>query len=139
MEISRCHRPAGHWDWPIPLPYSMGVKLDGLVMVGGQVALDEEGRVLHPGDIAAQARICMDYLGRVLTSLGAAFQDVIKVNTFYVGHGTQEDWEEAARIRAEYFPEPGPIATGIPVPALAYEGLMIEIEAVAVNGGAACQ
>ena len=40
--------------------------------------------------------------------------------------------ETAARIMASFFTEPGPAATGIPVPALAYEGLMVEIEVIAM-------
>jgi hypothetical protein len=51
-----------------------------------------------------------------------------------VGSGTDEDWELAARVRARYFQEPGPAATGIPVPTLAYEGMMTEIEVIAKVG-----
>ena len=40
--------------------------------------------------------------------------------------------ETAATIMASFFAEPGPAATGIPVPALAYEGLMVEIEVIAM-------
>ena len=36
------------------------------------------------------------------------------------------------KIRASYFKEPGPAATGIPVPFLAYEGMMTEIEVIAM-------
>jgi enamine deaminase RidA (YjgF/YER057c/UK114 family) len=126
--------PEGHWDWPIKLPYKHGVKAGNMIFVGGQVALDERGNVLHPGDIVKQTEIAMDNIGRVLAEFGAGFDDVVKVNIFYVGTGTKEDWEVAARVRARYFKEPGPAATGIPVPTLAYEGMMTEIEVIAMVG-----
>ena len=124
--------PQGHWNWPIELPFKHGVKCGNTIFVGGQVALDEQGNVLHPGDIVAQTRIAMENIKAVLAGFGASMADVVKMNTFYVGGGTAEDWEVAARIRASYYDDPGPAATGIPVPFLAYEGMMIEIEVIAM-------
>ena len=126
--------PEGHWDWPIKLPYKHGVKRGNMIFVGGQVALDAAGNVLHPGDIVAQTRLAMENIMAVLAGFGATLDDVVKVNIFYVGTGTKADWEVAARIRASYFEEPGPAATGIPVPFLAYEGMMTEIEVIAMVG-----
>jgi enamine deaminase RidA (YjgF/YER057c/UK114 family) len=124
--------PEGHWDWPIKLPYKHGVKAGNTIFVGGQVALDESGNVLHPHDMIKQTELAMENIGRVLAEFGATLDDVVKVNIFYVGQGTKEDWEAAAKVRASYFKEPGPAATGIPVPALAYEGMMTEIEVIAM-------
>ena len=111
---------------------SHGVKRGGLIFVGGQVAMDEEGKVLHPGDVVKQTEIAMQNVERVLAGFGARLDDVVKLNRFYVGAGSREDWEVGARAAASYFTEPGPAATGIPVPALAYEGLMVEIEVIAI-------
>jgi enamine deaminase RidA (YjgF/YER057c/UK114 family) len=116
--------PEGHWDWPIKLPYKHGVKAGNMIFVGGQVALDEQGNVLHPGDIVRQTEIAMENIRRVLAEFGATLDDVVK--------GTKEEWEVAAKIRASYFKEPGPAATGIPLPTLAYEGMMTEIEVIAM-------
>lgn len=124
--------PEGHWDWPIKLPYKHGVKRGNLIFVGGQVAMDDDGNVLHPGDVAKQTALAMENIERVLAGFGARMSDVVKLNRFYVGRGTKEDWEVGARVAASYFEEPGPAATGIPVPALAYEGLMVEIEVIAI-------
>ena len=35
-------------------------------------------------------------------------------------------------IRSSYFKEPGPATTGVPLPALAYESMVIEIDAFAM-------
>ena len=125
--------PEGHWDWPVHLPYRHGVKAAGqMIFIGGQVALDPEGNVLHKFDLAAQTRIAMENIVAVLREFGASMQDVVKINRWYVAGGTVEEWETAATIMASFFTEPGPAATGNPVPALAYEGLMVEIEVIAM-------
>jgi len=124
--------PQGHWDWPVKLPYKHGVRKGNLIFVGGQVAMDEQGAVLHPDDVAAQTRVAMENIQVVLAGFGATLEDVVKLNRFYVGSGTAADWQEGALVAASFFTEPGPAATGIPVPALAYEGLMVEIEVIAI-------
>lgn len=126
--------PEGHWDWPTKLPYKHGVKRGNLIFVGGQVAMDEQGIVLHPGNVVRQTELAMENVKKVLAGFGATMDDVVKLNRFYVGQGTKEDWEVGARVAASYFTEPGPAATGIPVPTLAYPGLMVEIEVIAIVG-----
>lgn len=124
--------PEGHWDWPVKLPYKHGVRRGNMIFVGGQVAMDDEGNVLHPYDSGKQTQVAMENIKNVLAGFGATLDDVVKLNRFYVGQGTKEDWQEGALVAASYFKEPGPAATGIPVPTLAYEGLMVEIEVVAM-------
>jgi enamine deaminase RidA (YjgF/YER057c/UK114 family) len=125
-------KPSSVWDFPIELPYSHGVKCGGLIFIGGQVALDKSGNVLFPNDLVRQTELVMESMKAVLMDLGATLDDVVKINRFYVGTGTQENWAESANACAKYFRRPGPVATGIPVPVLAMEGLMIEIEAIAM-------
>jgi enamine deaminase RidA (YjgF/YER057c/UK114 family) len=62
-----------------------------------------------------------------MQSVGANMSHVVKLNTFYLGNGTAEDWEVSARIRADYFAEPGPAATGIPLPSFPHHGLCTKI------------
>lgn len=124
--------PEGHWDWPIHLPYKHGLKCGDMIFVGGQVALTPEGTVIDPGDVEAQARTSLENIRRVLNEFGATVDDVVKVNAFYKGIGTAEDLHRNLTIRSAAFTEPGPATTGIPLPCLAYEDLMIEIEVVAM-------
>src|SRR5262249_42711278 len=83
-----------------------------------------------------QSAIVMDRIGRVLEGCGAGFGDVIKINNYYVGGGTEADWEGAARVRARYFAEPGPAATGMPVPRHRRPGLLAKTEVIAMRGSA---
>jgi enamine deaminase RidA (YjgF/YER057c/UK114 family) len=119
---------------PLPEPFVHGLRCGKMIFLSAQSSLDALGRVLSPHDILAQTRQVMDRLGRALRSLGADFNDVVKVNRWYVGHGTIEDFEPAALACASHFREPGPAATGIPLPRHAVDGQMIEIELIAMRG-----
>ncbi len=46
--------PEGHWGWPVKLPYKHSVRKGNLIFVGGQVAMDDQGNVHHPYDVAAR-------------------------------------------------------------------------------------
>ena len=56
--------------------------------------------------------------------------DVVKITVYMTNINLLRDTHE---VRAQYFPDPPPASTGIEVSALAFPGLMIEIEAVAVK------
>ena len=124
--------PEKHWTWTTHLPYRHGLRCGDLVFVGGQVPLDPEARLLAPGDMVAQTKIAMDYIGRVLAELGLGFGHVVKVNSFYAGNVGVEVLLPNLETRFSYFPANGPTSTGIPVPTLAYEGMLTEIDVVAI-------
>jgi enamine deaminase RidA (YjgF/YER057c/UK114 family) len=128
--------PKGHWDWHVPTPFSQGWRVGSLVFVGGQLALDEKGEVLAPGDIEAQTEIVFENITKVLEEAGATWQDVVKINTFYVFDGdpseAQAFWAKMTKVRMRYLPDEGPCGTGVRVVGLMYDGLLIEVEVIAV-------
>ena len=107
---------------PLPAPLSHGLRCGEMIFVGGLSAIDENGAVIAKGDIVRQSQIVMDRIGEVLHGFGAAHDDAVKINTYYAGGGQFADWEGAARVRARYFNEPGPAATGMPLPRHALSG-----------------
>jgi enamine deaminase RidA (YjgF/YER057c/UK114 family) len=125
--------PAGHWPWPRGAEFSQGVRCGELMWVSAQSARGSDGAIEHPDDIAAQAQATIDNIGRVLAAMDADLDDVVKLNTWYVGFGTDEDWRRAARIRSEAFTYPGPGATGVPVPARYPDGALIRQECWAMR------
>ena len=129
--------PAGHWDWSMPVTLSQGWRLGDLVVVGGQISADAKGRTVG-GDIETQTRNIMEFIGRVLHEAGADFGDVVKQNVYYVVDDESPPADEIVRridaVQAEYFRAPGPVTTETPVSGLAYEGLLLEIDAFAVVG-----
>ena len=126
--------PDGHWPWPSGAEFSQGVRCGELMWVAAQSARGADGVIAHRDDIAAQAQATIDNIGRVLDAMGADLDDVVKLNTWYVGFGTDEDWRRAARIRSEAFTYPGPGATGVPVPARYPDGALIRQECWAMRG-----
>ena len=54
------------------------------VYIAGQVALDPAGELVGPGDIAAQARQVFDNLQAALQTVGASFEQVVKLNYYLV-------------------------------------------------------
>ena len=116
---------------PLPAPFSHALRCGRMLFVGGQTALDADG-VVEAGDLIAQSRLVTERIGALLGDLGAGYNDVVKLNRYYVAGGTAEEWEGSALAVASYFAEPGPAATGIPIPALFRDGLMISVEVTAM-------
>lgn len=104
-----------------------------LVVISGQVALDEHGEVVGAGDIAAQARQVFENLGRCLTAAGAGFADVVKLG-FFVTDIT--DLPAIRPVRDQFIDTDNPPAsTAVQVGALFRPELGLEIEALAIIPG----
>ena len=129
--------PAGHWDWSMPITLSQGWRTGDLIFVGGQISADDRGRAVGD-DIETQTRNIMEFIGRVLHEAGADFDDIVKQNVYYVVDDESappaETIERIDAVRAAYCGSPGPITTETPVAGLAFEGLLLEIDARAVLG-----
>ncbi|MGW1046705.1 RidA family protein [Streptomyces sp. NPDC002547] len=103
------------------------------VAISGQLALDEDGRLVGAGDPAAQARQVFENLRRCLAAAGATFDHVVKL-TFFVTDMAHMPAIRAAR--AEHIPDDRlPAASAVQVAALVRPEFLIEIEAYAVVGG----
>jgi len=130
----RVAQPANHWQWPGDAQFSQGIRCGELLFVAAQSARDARGAIRHEGDIVAQAQLTIDNIARVLGAMDADLDDVVKLNTWFVGFGTDEDWRRAARVRSEAFRFPGPGATGVPVPQPYPDGGLIRQDCWAVRG-----
>jgi enamine deaminase RidA (YjgF/YER057c/UK114 family) len=76
----------------------------------------------------------MSSLGQTLQLLGADFRDVVHMNRWYHAAGTKDEWEPSARATAQFYSEPGPIATAISLPALLPGKRSIQIELMGMLG-----
>ena len=130
----RALRPAQHWDWPSPTPYSQGLHCGPWVFVGGQAALDEEGNVIGAGSPADQNEIVMRYVAQVLGTAGACLDDVLKLNSYSCQRVGVGALQASAEARSRRFSPPGPASSDVPVDELAYPGMLVEIEAIAAVG-----
>jgi enamine deaminase RidA (YjgF/YER057c/UK114 family) len=130
--------PDGAWGWREKTPFAQTVAVGDQVFVSGQQTLDHDGTVLNTGDIAAQTRNVFENMKTVLAKSGLELSDLVRLNTYYVFDGADEDatqyWEDMTRVRLEYFPDPGPAATAVRIKGMPYEGQLIQIEGVALRG-----
>jgi enamine deaminase RidA (YjgF/YER057c/UK114 family) len=117
-----------------PRNYSHALGVEGArryVFVSGQVAANREGVVQAPGDLRAQTRLALENLRTALRAAGADTTDIVKLTLFVVGL-RPGDGAAIREIRQEYLcRDPAPAVTLIGVEALVFEGLRIEIEAIA--------
>lgn len=120
-------------DLSTPRGYSHVVTASGtMVFISGQIALDKEGKIVGLGDMRAQAAQVYENLKAALAAAGATFADVVKQNTYVVGLNA-ESIAAVREVRGRYLPDANPPAsTLVGVTALAMDGLLIEIEMVAV-------
>lgn len=117
----------------LPAGYSHVVQCGDTVFFSDLSSVTSDGEVLHPNDIVAQTQTMMQQLEIALQAVGANKDHVTKLNVFYVGDGTAENWEIPARIRADCFKTPGPAATGITVPGMPLQGQMTKLAVTAMH------
>ncbi|MER6594280.1 RidA family protein [Micromonospora purpureochromogenes] len=104
-----------------------------LLVLSGQVAVDDDGAVVAPGDVRAQAERIFELIGALLAAHGAAFADVMHVRTFMTDFG---DLAGYAAVRRRYFPDAKPASTTVEVSRLFLDGAVLEVEVTAaVTGG----
>jgi enamine deaminase RidA (YjgF/YER057c/UK114 family) len=102
------------------------------VYVSGQVAVDQYQNLIGDGDLAAQAMQAFKNLATALAAAGATTADVVKLNIYVKDYQPAHAPLVSAALRC-YFPhEPLPASTWLGVQALAREGFLIEVDAVAI-------
>ena len=117
------HRPFGY-------THVVEVTAGRPAYISGQVALDRDGELVGPGDIRAQARQVLENLRAALQTVGASFDQVVKLNAYLLDITQLPAIRE---IRDQYVDTARPPAsTAVEVRRLAVDGLLIEVEAVAV-------
>jgi enamine deaminase RidA (YjgF/YER057c/UK114 family) len=122
------------WAWQDRLHFSHAIDARGVervVFCAGQTSVDPQGRVLHPGDMAAQLDQAFDNLETVLAQAGLTLAHVVRLN-YYV-----TDMEAFAGARAAIASRLGSLATKpsgtlLGITRLAQADLLVEIEATAV-------
>ena len=100
------------------------------IYVSGQGSIDETGELVGRGDVTAQTRQTLDNMRLVLAAAGATLDDVVKVTVYLA---KMDDRQEVNEVRKAYFKDNKPASTLIQISRFAIDGMLIEIEAVAVT------
>jgi 2-iminobutanoate/2-iminopropanoate deaminase len=109
--------------------YSDAVRAGNTIYVSGQGAFDAEGRLVGPGDVVAQTRQVLENMKAALAAAGATLDDVVKV-TVYLAN--RDDRPKVNEVRKAYFKDNRPASTLVEISRFAIEGMLVEIEAIAV-------
>lgn len=126
VELVRCTRLFSG----VPYAYAAIASQMGLIVTAGACPLDDQGRVVAPGDIAAQTRQAFDNLRITLEDCGAGLRDVFKT-TIFVSSSSQDDLSVAWNEVVGGFGGHDPPGTLLGVAALGYPDQLVEIEAIA--------
>lgn len=126
--------PEHAWDWSIPTPFSQGWRVGEKVYVGGQISADRQGRTIAPGSVVEQTKNTLEYIEHVLRDAQTTWSNVCALKIAYK-HGADPEASRqlGEQILAEVvrrLPAHKPAITIIGVDLL-YEGLLLEIDAVA--------
>ena len=111
-------------------PYSQAIVSDGWVWVSGQIPLDPATGVMVDGDVAAQARRCLDSLAAVLAAAGSSLDRVVRATVYLVD---MNDFAAVNAVYATYFPDDPPSRACVEVRRLPKDA-RVEIDAVARVG-----
>ena len=119
-----------------PFGYSQVVVASGArtLYLAGQGAFDAGGKLVGEGDLRAQTRQATENVIAALAAAGATPSDLVKKTVYVVGL-TQDKLGDYARGVADAFGDAerlAPAETLVGVERLALDGMLIEIEAVAV-------
>ena len=115
-----------------PLGYSHIVEIRGgrTLYIAGQLALDQNGKLVGPGDFRTQIRQVFENLKTRLEEGGASFKDVVKLN-YYLTDAS--DLQGLRETRDSYInTESPPASTLVVVKQLVREEYLVEVEAIAV-------
>ncbi|HXE78887.1 MAG TPA: Rid family detoxifying hydrolase [Rhodanobacter sp.] len=115
------------------LPFSEAVRVGNTLYLSGEVGIVPGTMQLVPGGIKPQARQAMDNIKTVLETQGLGMRDLVKCTVMLAD---MSKWDEFNEVYKTYFHGRYPARSAMGVNGLAI-GAQVEIECVAVFGGAA--
>jgi enamine deaminase RidA (YjgF/YER057c/UK114 family) len=101
-----------------------------LIYVAGQGGENEAGDL--PPDFRSQVRQALTNLRTALAAAGAGVADIAKLTVLVVDHSEERLRVLGSELDRALGDGPKPACTLIPVPRLALDGMLFEVEAIAV-------
>jgi enamine deaminase RidA (YjgF/YER057c/UK114 family) len=103
-----------------------------LIYIAGQQGLDSNGKVVGaPGDFMAQAEQAFLNIKGILAASGTGFEHVVKLQHYFID--LKANFKSLRELRLKYFDAARmPASTMIQVGALTNDGVIYEVDAVAV-------
>jgi enamine deaminase RidA (YjgF/YER057c/UK114 family) len=121
-------------ELPPPRGYSHATVAGDTVWVGGQIGCDSTGKVVEPGDMAAQYSRAIRNVAIALRAAGCEPEDTVKLTYYVTDIKAYKDSRPAlGAAYREFFRADYPASTLVEVRSLVDPDALIEIDAVAVR------
>lgn len=130
LNPDKLYQPARHGFSQVAI-VPAGTKL---IYVSGQMAIDVNGKMLA-SDFEGQVKGAFENLRLGLEAAGSSMDNVVKVTILSANHSDDREKIIARGTNAAFPGANKPVSMLIPVPRLALDGLLFEIDAVAVVPG----
>lgn len=105
-----------------------------LIFVSGQVARDDEGRVVGEGDFETQCLYVFNRLSDLLVRAGSSMSDLVKVTIFLRDFS---NYQKLVEIRRQFYSaEHPPASSAVAVNSLIDSRFLIEVEGIAITSTA---
>jgi enamine deaminase RidA (YjgF/YER057c/UK114 family) len=108
---------------------SRAVRAGSVVSVSATAPIGPDGKTAGVGDVAAQARRCLEIIGKALADAGASLSDVTRTRVLLT---SISDWEAVAKVHGEVFAAIRPATTFVQIGRFIDPDWLVEIEADAV-------
>jgi len=100
-----------------------------MIFTAGQVALDDEGKIVGIGDIRAQTKQVFENIKRAVEAAGGSLNDIVSMTVYSTNAKFSA---EVSEVRRQVFGSNLPASTQVQVAALMRPELLIEINAIAI-------
>lgn len=116
-------RPFGNYNHGLLVPPGAS-----LLVTSGQLGIGRDDIV--PPDLTAQAELCFEAIGAILSEAGMSFADVIRISGFVT---RREDFRAYMAVRDRYTLAPKPVSTLIIVSGFTRPEFLVEVEVTAAK------
>ena len=111
---------------------AVGVRGGKTLYISGQWSCNPKGELVGKDDMHAQAKQAFNNLKTVLSACGATAANVVKINVYLVGYKGKDITALDEGLKACFGTKRDFASTVVGVQALARDGMLVEVEAIAV-------
>jgi 2-iminobutanoate/2-iminopropanoate deaminase len=99
-----------------------------LLFVSGQIAVDDQGRLVGEDSMTEQSERVFEIIGAILGAHGGSLADIVNIRTFVTDMSRLREY---GAVRAAALPGEPPTSTTVEVSALFFPGALLEVEVIA--------
>ena len=125
-------RLASPWRRPGRSAHVGGVRCGDVVFLSSQLPLDEDGAVVHPGDLNAQTRLCIERTRSLLETAGLGLDHMVKQTSYFFGDADPKDIVTNQTLRSSFYREPAGASTGVPLADFGEPGALAAVDTIAM-------